>query len=320
MNTYIDLFGSLVLTFLGFVVPLIGLILSYYQEGTMQLNTQYQREKTNAEENIKSQLKKIAESSGEDIEENEIRKNLDKLKKVKKEAEKKLSLLDPQKQIIKQFTIFGISFLMIELSLFMAKFNIRILLGIQSFYIIFLASIAVFIGGLINLWSLSIILINIKKTSDEIRGNKESDFRKTVIKLFETVNSQNPYLKDVFISINGNELKEESNKLEVEYKTQEKNEINIGVSNNEKKMAKNIEVGFILPKDFIVEDHKGYSIYNDGTNQIIRNDVDSIHGSTRLILAPLNITPLSKGTIKIKTFIKAENIEVKYSTFFLKIV
>ncbi len=55
MQSAIELFGNLVLTFLGFVTPIVGFILSIYQEGTLILKNQYQSERKQAEENIKSQ-------------------------------------------------------------------------------------------------------------------------------------------------------------------------------------------------------------------------------------------------------------------------
>ncbi len=85
-------------------------------------------------------------------------------------------------------------------------------------------------------------------------------------------------------------------------------------------MAKNIEIGIILPTDFIVENPTVYNIYNNGSSQIIRRETDILHGKTTLLLPNLTVTPLTKNTYKIKTFIKGENIGVIYRDLTIKVV
>lgn len=77
-------------------------------------------------------------------------------------------------------------------------------------------------------------------------------------------------------------------------------------------MAKDVEVGFSFPADFLIEKNSGYSIYASGTEQIVRYSEERIHGKTNFIKQPLTVTPLNKGEFVFDTFIKGENIKSIY--------
>ncbi len=86
-------------------------------------------------------------------------------------------------------------------------------------------------------------------------------------------------------------------------------------------MAKRVEVGFIFPQEFIIEKSDGYKIYRDEERQIVRFNVEEVHGNEHFHFgSELTITPLQKGDWKVKTFIKAENIESIYRAITVKVV
>ncbi len=82
MEQAIQLFGFLILAFLGIVSPILVILLSLFREGILQLTIQYENEKSQSENNITEQLKKIGEAGKTDL--GEIEQNLNKLKALKK--------------------------------------------------------------------------------------------------------------------------------------------------------------------------------------------------------------------------------------------
>ena len=166
---------------------------------------------------------------------------------------------------------------------------------------------------------MSNVIVDVKKTSDEIQGKKDKEMRQTLLDISQKiVKGGEKYLTKVFVSINDKVI--DKQKVEIEMITQEKKGLRICIENDEKVMAKNLEIGLILPTDFVIEDTKTYNIYNTGSKQIIRNEIEFLHANTSLILPNLTLTPLAKNSYKIKTFIKGENIEVIYREFILKVV
>ena len=91
-----------------------------------------------------------------------------------------------------------------------------------------------------------------------------------------------------------------------------KHNFKVSIDNNEKRMAKDIEIGFIFPSQFLIELPSTYSIFRQEDSQIIRYNTSSIQAKTNLFLEELPVTPLEQGNYTLKTFIKGENIESTY--------
>jgi len=317
MEASIQLFGYLVLTFIGFVAPIVVLTLSIYHEGSSILQQQYVSERENAEENIKEQLKKIA--SGEEMVESEIKGNLKKLRDIKKNAESKLSYLNPKKQIIKLLLPLGISFILVELAQIYFFQSVKISkYSIPLIYPLLLIAISFFCIALFILWKLADIILKVKNASDDKRIKDEQDNRQAILSLLERVQKNTPSpLTKVYMKIEGEEVKDD--KLEFSLTVEEKKDLKIGIINSETRMAKNIEMGLVFPTSFIVEKIKRYSFTVDGSQQVIRYKQDLLQGGTNLILDPLQITPLTKGSHTITVFIKGENVEQVYRKFIIKV-
>lgn len=306
MEQAIQLFGFLILTFLGIVSPILVILLSMFREGISQLTIQYENEKSQSENNIKEQLKKIGEAGKTDVE--EIEQSLNKLKAIKKTAETKLSYLNPKEQILRLYMPFLISFLAVILAI-LTKTNI--------YYVgLFIAiSLICFVYSMVVLWKLLGIIIEVKKTIDD---DKKGMDMKTIELLSALVEKELGYfLKAVYINIDDKNIQDDTGKITVS--VDKKQELKIGISNTEPRMAKNIEIGFIFPLDFIIEKTSYYSIYTTETIQVVRYEKNLIHGNTTQLLFPLIITPLKEGDYKIRTFIKAENIESTYRNLNLKV-
>lgn len=321
MKLALELLGNLVLTFLGFVLPVVGLLLPVFQQGFSLLTEQYENKKQQAEENIKTQIKKLGKNgANKDLDTNELQNNLDKLEKIKEEADKKLSLLVPKKQVIRFFVPLVLAFSFIELACFIVNKKIVLHHLLPSLdKLLFSASIFLFIYTLYILWSLLDIIIEAKGAIDEFKSKEERENRQALVSIMKkTKKGMSYFLEKIYIKAENKKVNQ--GKPVVTLTAQEKRELEISIKNAERRMAKNLEIGFIFPLDFMIEKKSSYSIYSGKHSQIVRYKTDFLHGDTNLILKPLTITPLKTGTYKIKTFINAENIETIDRKFTFKVV
>ena len=95
-----QLYGFLILAILGILAPLITLLLSVYREGSTQLKAKYEKEIISAEDDLGKHAKR---EKGTGLNIKEIEKKTKELKKTKKKAKRKLSLLDAKKQTLYLF-------------------------------------------------------------------------------------------------------------------------------------------------------------------------------------------------------------------------
>lgn len=306
MEQAIQLFGFLILTFLGIVSTILVILLSMFREGILKLTAQYENEKSQSENNIKEQLKKIGEAGKTDVK--EIEQGLNKLKTIKKTAETKLSYLNPKVQILRLYMPFLISFLGVILAI-LVKANIYY---VGLFITISLICFACSLTVLVKLLS---IITEVKKTIDDDKKNMDMK----TIELLSVLSKRGAeyFLTAVYININDKIIQDDTDKITVS--ADKKQELKIGLTNRESRMAKNIEIGFIFPLDFIIEKTNYYSIATTKTIQVVRYTRDIIHGNTNQPFLPLIITPLKEDDYEIRTFIKAENIESTYHNLNLKV-
>jgi len=309
MELAIQLYGYLILTFLGVVTPIMVILLSMFREGMRELTVQYENEKSQSEKNIKRQINK--QEKAEKIDAEAIQQILYELKAIKKTAGRKLSYLNPKRQTIGLFITLLISFLGVILAL-LTKTNFY-------YMILFVAlSLICFNHAIFAIWGLLGVIIEVKTTLDENRKDSELKIVEVLSKLVEEMKSGLPYfLKKIYITVDDEIIKKD--KTEAIISVSEKQRLKIGIRNLEKRMAKNVEIGFIFPLETIIEKTDYYSIYTDKKSQIVRYYVSSIQGDTHRILGHLIITTISIGDIKVRTFIKAENIESTYRILNLKV-
>ncbi|MCK4827828.1 hypothetical protein KA005_69510 [bacterium] len=306
MEQAIQLFGYLILTILGFVLPIVAILLSVYQEGMSKLAQQYKEEVSQSEENLKT----IAKSSKTDLA--AIQQSINELESIKKKARIKLSYLNPRGQIIRLFIPLVFAFLGVVAT--------SILIGTSFYYSLFLLlSLAGFVYALIVLWKLVGIITEVRRIIDADKKDMDSKTIELLSALVEKVEKTGEYyLKRVHITLEGKDIKDNSTTTTMQVNV--KQELKIGIQNHETVMAKNIEIGFDFPSKFIIEKTSGYSIYREEGHQIIRSSENMLHGATHLHLSsPMIITPLEQGNYTVDTFIKAENIESTYRTINFKV-
>ncbi|MBA7716629.1 hypothetical protein ES703_125703 [subsurface metagenome] len=309
MKEAIQLFGFLVLAVLGFVSPIIALLLSIFREGMRKLAAQYESEKVQSENNIKAQLRKMGKRKTTD--DSAIESSLKELRSIKKTAEAKLSYLDPKKQVIRLFIPLILALLGVALTL--------LLIETSMYYCFFLLlSLAALAYTVVVLWKLIGIITEVRKIIDTDRKDTDSTIIELLSVLGEKVEKTGQYfLKNIYVVWNGNDIRDDSQ--EATMRANNKEELNISIRNIEMRMAKNVEIGLIFPNDFIIEKRDYYSIYRDDTQQVIRFNLNDVQASTLHIFSPVVVTPLERNDYKIRTFIKAENVEATYRNLTLKV-
>jgi len=306
----IQLYGYLILTLLAIICPIIVILLSMFREGISKLSIQFENEKAQSEKNIKAQLKKISEASGTNV--SEIERGLKDLKKIKKIAVKKLSNLNPLNQIINLFIPLLTSFSLAIVTLIF-DFNVTFVL------IIIAISIIIFGFSLVILWNLLCTIIDIKKTFDDNKKVLNVKMLELFSILLEKLEKGLQYfLKKVYIDLNNTAIKD--NKFIITCTADKKLNLNVALKNGESRMVKNLEIGLIFNSDFIIEKKDYYDISTTETKQVIRYETKIVHGKTKYEFGPLIITPLKVGEFKIKTFIKAENVESMYHDILFKVI
>ncbi len=309
MDQAIQLFGFLILAFLGMVAPILLVLLSVFREGVLKLSEESENERAKNEKNIKQQMAQLEE--GKEIDEKAIKASLKELRTMKKTAKTKLSYLNPKMQILRLFLPLMISFFSVILAT-LVKDN--------TYYmsLLIVVSLISFAYVLVALCTLLGVLAQVRKFIDDDRQNINSK----IIELLSALVVKGGkdfqyYLKNVHITVNDAVIKDDKNRIKVE--VNKKQELKVGISNLETKMAKNVQIGFIFPLDFIIEKGRYFLTNTSETEQVVRHKESLIQGKTHIVPIPLIITSLKEGDYKIKTRISAENIEARFHYLTLKV-
>lgn len=325
MELAIQLYGYLILTFLSIVLPIFLIFLTMFPEGRSKLINQYESERNMYEQNIKAQLTQMLKATEKAIKEptkentakvkqqikhrkKQLRKSYKTLKKMKKNARAILSYLKPKIQVLWLFGLLLISFLGAILAILNTD-------TVKLMWLYICVSLICFGLVVVRLWRLLGVITELRKIIDVDKRDREI----RAIELLSTLAEKETeiFLKKVYITINGKDIKDDEGEIIMRLNT--KKVLAIGIRNNEKKMAKNVEIGFILEPHLIIEKKDYYSTYTDKTRQIVRYYVSQIQGNTYQILKPMIVTPIKEGEHKMNTFIKAENIQSTYQDLKLKV-
>lgn len=313
MDKIVELFGLLILAVLGFVAPILGVLISLFREGMSKLASQYEAEELKTEDNIKKQLQKLAATPKINTIANEIKQTLKELQSIRKTARKKLSLLNPKKQMFNLFAPLVVAFIGVAFS-----FHPGIKSNAYLYAVDLSGSIFFFIFAINVMRNLFLVIAEVSKILDIEKKEREAKVIELLSGILESTEKvRQVYLYKVYIAINRQKIKDDL--LVLKAHTEIKEKFKISIVNTEKTMAKNIEIGFIFPSlDFIIEKDNMYSVFIDepGKVQVVRYTADSIQSNTELFIsAPLTITPLKEGEYKIRVFVKGENIKTKYNYF-----
>lgn len=308
MINAIELYGMLVLTVVGFVVPILTILISLFPEGTKSLFSKYENERRQSDENIANEIKKKQTEQGLDY--HALQKTLKTLKKKKREAELKLGYLKPTQFLLRTSIPFIVAF----------TGTIVALLAISLIEIItaLTFSLLAFICGLVILFISITVLFEVAEiVSEKKNGNEEK-----IIELLSTLvakSGDNLFLREdeVGVIFNDQLLSKDE---KIDFSVNKKHEIPISIRNRSEKMAKKVEVGFIFPKDVVIEKTTNFSIYTDGSTQTVRFNLETIQAHENNKQGRLPITFLQAEESKIEVFIKGENVKYQKFPFKLNIV
>ena len=109
------LFGFLLLTMMGLLLPLLTVLFSLLPKGMEMLATKYEGERSQSEQNIAEEIKK--RDSASELDYKALTRTLRTLERLKKEAKTKLSFLSPQKIVTRTYVPLTISFVAILIAL-----------------------------------------------------------------------------------------------------------------------------------------------------------------------------------------------------------
>ena len=320
MELAIQLYGYLILTFLAIVTPIFGILLSIFREGLSKLSTQYENEIALTKGNIKKQAEQIAKTEEANTAKvGELIKQLEKgrktLEKKEKVAKAKLSYLNPRTQILLLFSLLSVSFVGVILA---------ILCKDCTFYrgLSIVISLGFFGTVLVRLDKLLGVIIEVRKTIDEDRKEREADRGEREMRTIELLSTLakkelDYFVKDICITVNGKDIKDD--RVEIEVSNNVKSSLEIAVNSSDDMMAKNIEIAFAFDPSFVIEKKKYYEIYTEKTHQIVRYILKFIHAKTYMLFEPLIVTPMKEGEFEVKTVIKGENIKPTFRKFKLKV-
>ncbi|MEK7612268.1 MAG: hypothetical protein AAB407_02925 [Patescibacteria group bacterium] len=310
MINAIELYGTLILTLLGFIVPILTILLSLFPQGTKSLALKYENERKQSEENISNEIKKKETEKGLDYD--SLKETLKGLEKKRSEAKSKLEYLHPGSFLFKTTIPFIVAFMGVLL----------ILLDIPIFetIIVLISSIFAFVAGVMTLFTSISVLFEVGEITNQAKNSNEEKIIELLSILVENSGTDNLYLKEDEIKVKfGDKNLKENEKFDFSVNTQHK--ISIRVHNSADKMAKNIEVGFVFPKDVLIEKTSNLSsIFTDESIQIVRfkNEIIQAHESNDK--GALRITFLKPGEVSIDLFIKGENVKYKRFSFKLNII
>jgi hypothetical protein len=308
MTSAIELYGTLILTLVSFIIPVLTILLSLFPQGTKSLMLKYENERKQSDENIASETKKRETEKGLDYK--ALEKTLKSLEKKRAEAKLKLEYLQPSKLFIRTSLPFMVAFI----GDLIALFNLSTLEAV----LFIVCSILAFAAGIMTLFNVITVLFEVGEIVNKTKNSNEEKMIELLSILVEK-SGDNLYLKDEEIRVifNNVYLKKDE---KIDFSINSKHEIPISIHNSSEKMAKNVEVGLIFPKDVLIEKTPNLTVFADESSQIVRFNKEMIQSHENNMQGDLQITFLKSEEIKIEIFIKGENVKYKRFSFNLNIV
>lgn len=308
-----QIYGTLLLTLTGFVLPLLTIALSLFPEGVKVLSQTYENERKQAEKNLEEELKK---KSGEGVDYDTLSKNIATLKVARKKAARKLFYINPSSIVSRSAVALGISLISF----------IATLLLINKFWLISYITAALSICSLG--WALLIFRNSIGaiiEASSAVQNIRRQAEEKTLELLTALVD--NSKVGDPSMFIEHKHIKVLFNKEEIiqgkEYVFSVNKEYGIQVAliNQSEYMFKTAELGFILPSEFLIKETSNISsTYTEEKTKIIRFTHNYLQSNVHHIEGEVFITFLKAGVFDVSAFVKGENLKNKIIKFRIRVI
>lgn len=309
MTNAMQLYGSLILTILGFILPVLTILLSLFPEGTKVLYAKLESERKQSEDNILTETHKWQTESGLDYV--ALGATLKTLKKKKRRAERKLDYLKPARLIVKTAIPFSVCLAMVFLALQSVPLWIRLSALVLS--VLFFA-----IGAKALLDSVT-VLVEVSEIVNEAKRRTEDKVIELLSTLVEQSGTETLFIKEekLFVFFNQKRLSKDG---VFDFAANRKHDIAISINNNADVMAKTVEFGMIVPKGFLIESTPNLRIYAEEETQIVRFQAAIIHAHENHLKGKMGITFLTAGSFEVKAFLKGENVKYQKFPFTIRVV
>lgn len=308
-----QLYGTLILTVVGFVLPIIAIAMLAFPEGVKALRKNYENEQKQAEENLEDELKK--RKSGNMVDYGVLSENIAILKSTQKKAKKRLFYLNPRYILSKSAITVGASFVSFLAGLYFYT---------QTLYVpltLFIISIGLLSWAMVIFYNAIGIIIEASTAVQLIRRASEEKILELLTGVADNSKQEGTSLfidqKDVKIFFNNEEISEEK---KYTFSVNNKHGIAVMLKNLSRFMWKTAELGFTFPADFLIEGSTNFSIYTGDKEKIIRYKHDHLQSGVNQLEGNVNLTFLKTGTFNVSTFIKGENLIWKTIKFKIKVV
>lgn len=172
-NLALDLYGNLLITFLGIFTPLISILMNISRDGIDNLIVMNKKAVKVFQEEISScaaQQVNSSDNSNPDIK--KIKESVNSMEKEVKDHKKDLRLLRPRRQFVRTFGTLSVSFILLIAYLVaeMMVFDIDIPFVTKSWYLIL--SILAFLYALYIIWQIITILIKVREIEQDLKFNE----------------------------------------------------------------------------------------------------------------------------------------------------
>ncbi|MES2288007.1 MAG: hypothetical protein V4547_20130 [Bacteroidota bacterium] len=314
LQTIFQIYGALILTMAGFVIPILAIGISFFPDGVKLLEETYENQQKQAENNLKNELTKQKKGR---VNIEALSKNIVLLKKEKNKARKKLHYLNPKNIVFSG--AFSLTGALISFSVGVAMYpqHASVLVAL------FLLSLILVVYVLVVFWnSIQIIIEASTAVQDRKRTSEDKIFEllTAIVENTAQSGSKSMFIKEseVGIKFDGQVISPEK---EFIFSANKEHSIKIAVVNYSDYLLKTVEWGLILKPEFLVEETSNItSLFTDEAQKIIRFKHNIIQAKSDIQEGVLKVTFLKTGSFNCQVFVKGENYKNKKVSFKIKVI
>ncbi|MCX6784995.1 MAG: hypothetical protein NTV81_03650 [Candidatus Komeilibacteria bacterium] len=311
MINALQLYGALIFTLIGFIIPILTILISIFPQGIKSLSLKYENERKQSEDNIANEILKKKQTD-KNWDYKALRKTLVVLKRRRVDAAFKLRLLEPLKLFLITVCPFAVSFIGVLFALFGLS-NIATI-------VVLMFSLLAFVCGIIILMKSILVLFEIGEIINQARNTNENKVIELLSLIVEKIGDDNLFLKPDEMQVQFYNETVIPGKVYLFTANKEYN-IPVSIINSSDRIAKNIEVCFRFPKEFLVNETPNISsIYSDKKGQNVRFNQEIIQAKENNHQNNLIITFLKVGEHKLNMFIKGESIKYRKVEYTIKVI
>ena len=296
MDQSMTLFGYLVIAFLGFVVPVLGLLFTVYQGGIDRIKIKYENKKAEAEKARRDLMAAFTAGGIHKDEFKEYKKRLKELEireiTVRRTANSRMSYLDMRKVAIGLAAPLAASMVAV-LSYFMVTAPYKI--GTAIFALIAFSYSVSILARLLD------VVIEMTRLAD-----RESKAMNARIMEALSENPEHARVKELKLLIDGIEV---SGKNPLTISSGDERELKVEIQNPGKVTARNAVLAITMDPAVIISPKNYYSIIRTGSSVAVSYAMDFISPDNSFVGGPLVIKVNAPGSYKAGTVMKADNSE-----------